>query len=251
MPRRFRKAYHGLFRPFRPQHFGRRCRTQSEVRRHGVPRHHLCRHHTVRKGERVGGIPRALCAHQLPQQPVRGGRHHQRGRSRVRAVRGEEVRRHLRPRKCGGDPQLYARDVRRARQDDPGQRQPHPLRRTRHHGGGRGRPRACQTAARTYIRHRLSPRHRGGTQRQSAQGSRPAGRRTRAHRGDFQERFRQECGAGIRGRGHSRASRRVPQRHRRHDDGKHLSQLRLDDGRQGEGLSFRLWQGRGFQTHRP
>ena len=42
----------------------------------------------------------------------------------------------------GGYPPVYAGDARRLRQDDSGQRQPHPLRRFGHHGRGRGRRRA-------------------------------------------------------------------------------------------------------------
>ena len=45
-------------------------------------------------------FPHALCADQLPQLPVRRGRHHQRGRPRVRPVRRQKVRRHL----CPGPP---------------------------------------------------------------------------------------------------------------------------------------------------
>ena len=44
----------------------------------------------------------------------------------------------------------YGDDV-RLRADDPGVRQPHPLRRHRHHGGGRGRPGDRQAAAEKHL----------------------------------------------------------------------------------------------------
>ena len=54
----------------------------------------------------------------------------------------------------------YMREMHgRLRQDDPGLRQPHPLRRSGHHGRGRGRRRAGQAAAGRHLGHPLS---RGG-----------------------------------------------------------------------------------------
>ena len=103
------------------------------------PRHHLCGHHPDRPGLRHAGVPPALRAHQLPQLPVRRGGHHQRGRPCVRPVGGEEVRRRVCPRPPERHSFLYAGAVRRPRQDDPGLRLPHPLRRLRHHGHRRGR----------------------------------------------------------------------------------------------------------------
>ena len=47
-------------------------------------------------GLRHEGVSHPLCADQLPQQPVCRGRHHQRGRPRLRPLRREEVRRYLR-----------------------------------------------------------------------------------------------------------------------------------------------------------
>ena len=52
---------------------------------------------------------------------------------------GEEVRRRVCPRPPERHSFLYAGAVRRPRQDDPGLRLPHPLRRLRHHGHRRGR----------------------------------------------------------------------------------------------------------------
>ncbi len=52
---------------------------------------------------------------------------------------GGEVRRRVCPRPPERHSFLYAGAVRRPRQDDPGLRLPHPLRRLRHHGHRRGR----------------------------------------------------------------------------------------------------------------
>ena len=43
------------------------------------PRHHLCRHHPDGPRFRPEAVSHPLCPDQLPQQPVRCGRHHQRG----------------------------------------------------------------------------------------------------------------------------------------------------------------------------
>ena len=99
------------------------------------------------RASRAEGISAALCADQLPQLPVRRGRHHQRGRPCVRPVRRQEVRRRVCPGPSGGHPLLHAGAVCRLRKDDHRFRLPHPLRRLRHHGHRRGRPRTGQAAA--------------------------------------------------------------------------------------------------------
>ena len=143
--------HHRLRHPEGPQHRGGHGQPAAEIRLHDQPRHHLCGHHT--DGPRLGhdGLPAALRADQLPQQPVRRGRHHQRGRPQVRPVRRPQVRRHLRAHQPGQHPLLQPGDHGRLRPDDPGLRQPHPLRRHRHHGRGRGRRRAGQAAGGPHL----------------------------------------------------------------------------------------------------
>ena len=91
--RRGADRHHGLRHPEGPQHPGRHGPPGHPLRRHGLPRHHLRGHHPDRPGLRPQGVPPALRPHQLPQLPVRRGRHHQRGRPRLRPLRRQEVRR--------------------------------------------------------------------------------------------------------------------------------------------------------------
>ena len=53
-------------------------------------------------------FPHPVCAHQLPQQPVRRGRHHQRGRPPLRPVGCQKVRRHLCAPASGCHPPVHA-----------------------------------------------------------------------------------------------------------------------------------------------
>ena len=71
------QGHHGLRHPHRPQHQRQRPGSPDQVRCHGKPRHHLCGHHPDGPRLGAGKVPHPLCADQLPQQPVRRGRHHQ------------------------------------------------------------------------------------------------------------------------------------------------------------------------------
>ena len=101
-----RRGHHRLGHPGSAQHQRRYGRPAHEVRLDDQPRHHLRGHHPDGAGLRHGAVPAALRHDQLPQQPVRGGRHHQRGRPPVRPLGGAQVRRYLRAAEHGGHPQL-------------------------------------------------------------------------------------------------------------------------------------------------
>ena len=70
---------HRLLDPAQARQEHRSKEDAAEVRRADLPRHHLRGHHPDRQGLRPDQVPHPLRHDQLPQQPVRRGRHHQRG----------------------------------------------------------------------------------------------------------------------------------------------------------------------------
>ena len=158
---------------------------------------------------------------------MRRGRHHQRGRPRLRPFCREEVRRHLRSPAYCGDPFVHARELRRLWEDDLGLRLAYALRRPRNDGYRRRRRRAGEAVAARYLR-RGVPRCCGNIfGRCPAPWRRPARRGARHHPRGVRKGICEEQGDGVRGPGHRVYDDRFPQRHRRHDHRDHVSVLYL------------------------
>ena len=122
------------------------------------------------------------------------------------------------------------------RQDDPGLRLPHPLRRLRLHGRGRGRRRAGQAAAGEHLRRGRPGGGHGVLRGQAPEGRGTPGRSHRAGGGHLPQRRREEQGAGIRWPRREGAQLRLPHRRGRDDHGDKLPDLHLADRRGRPGL---------------
>ncbi len=103
---------------------------RTEVRLDDQPRHHLCRHHPDGPRVRHDAVPAALRPDQLPQQPLRCRRHHQRGATTSSPCPPPTNTAASTFRPNMADIHSYNRETMAGGgRDDPRLRLPHPLRR--------------------------------------------------------------------------------------------------------------------------